>query len=93
MDSDASSPIKVDTAFDISAAAKERESILIDAAHHARELTGISEVFYAMVRVLHGYLHNDAQVRSWLGHNGFYFIPVVNWDSVKLISEQWDKTG
>ena len=66
---------------------------MIDAAHHARELTGISEVFYAMVRVLHGYVHNDKQVRSWLGHNGLYFIPVINWDSVKLISRMWDETG
>ena len=37
----------------------ERQTILIDAVHHARELTTISQVVYTMLAMLHGYEHDN----------------------------------
>ena len=37
----------------------KRPSILIDAVHHARELTTISQVVYQMMSILHGLEHNN----------------------------------
>lgn len=82
-------PVKLDSEFDVIAAADSRPSILIDGAHHARELTSISMVMYTMIRLLHGYLNSDLQINQILGTSGIYFVPIVNWDSVKLISQNF----
>jgi murein tripeptide amidase MpaA len=63
LDFDAHSPIQVDPTFDVEGESRQRLSILIDAAHHAREFTSIAEVCYVMIRLLHGYLHNDPEVK------------------------------
>ena len=86
-------PVSWDSEFDVMAAADSRPSILIDGAHHARELTSISMVMYTMIRLLHGYLNSDSQTNQILGTSGIYFIPIVNWDSVKLISDTFAKNG
>ena len=39
----------------------ERQSIMIDAVHHARELTTISQVVYTMLAMLHGYEHDNQE--------------------------------
>ena len=38
---------------------KGRRAIMIDAVHHARELTTISQVVYTMLALLHGYEHDN----------------------------------
>ena len=38
---------------------KKRPSIFINAVHHARELTTISQVIYTMLSLLHGYEHQN----------------------------------
>ena len=37
----------------------EKPAMLIDAAHHPREMTTVSMCFYTMIRLLHGYVHQD----------------------------------
>ena len=87
------SPIQFDTTFDVEANADKRLSILIDGAHHARELTTISMVLYTMIRVLHGYLNNCPEIKQILGNSGLYFIPIVNLDSVTVISDKFKING
>ena len=66
---------------------------MIDAAHHARELTTISMTMYSMLRVLHGYLHSDAFYSHLLMEKSLFFIPTVNYDGVAYISKAFDNTG
>jgi hypothetical protein len=46
-----------------------------------------------MIRVLHSYLNDCSEIKKILGSSGIYFIPVVNWDSVQLISEKFKKNN
>lgn len=73
-------------------AADERPSILIDGAHHARELTSVSMVMYTMLRLLHGYLNDDQQTKTLLATSGLYFVPIINVDSYTLISSTYAQT-
>jgi murein tripeptide amidase MpaA len=41
---------------------------------------------YTLLRLLHGYLNNDPQVKRILGTSGMYFVPVVNYDGYDAIS-------
>jgi carboxypeptidase T len=84
-----STPIESDSEFDVRLAAMERPSMLIDAAHHARELTSVSQVMYTLIRVLHGYLNNDEQVRNLLSSGAIYWLPVVNYDGYAKISSAY----
>lgn len=43
-----------------------RRSILIDAVHHARELTTISQVVYTMLALLHGYEHGNPEYAAMM---------------------------
>ena len=45
---------------------KNRSAILIDAVHHARELTTISQVVYTMMALLHGLEHGNAEYKALL---------------------------
>jgi murein tripeptide amidase MpaA len=83
----------VEPGFSAKEAADQRPSILIDAAHHARELTSVSQVFYTMIRFLHGYLNNDEQVRKVLATSGLYFVPLVNYDGYAKISSVYVSDG
>ena len=60
----------------------ERPSLLIDAAHHARELTTVSLVLYIMLRLLHGYVHGNQFYIDLLSENALFFVPTVNLDGV-----------
>ena len=61
--------------------------MLIDGAHHARELTTISMTMYTMLRILHGYMHDDDFYTTMLKEKALFFIPTVNYDGVKYISD------
>ena len=69
--------------------------MLINAAHHARELTTISMTMYTMLRILHGYVHenNNGFIRTLLAEKALFFVPAVNYDGVALISEIFEKDG
>jgi hypothetical protein len=43
--------------------------------------------------LLHGYLHNDQEYIDILNESKLYFIPIINVDSVKLISENFISSG
>ena len=72
---------------------QSRAGLLLDGAHHARELTTISMVMYTMLRVLHGYVHEDDFYRTLLKQKSLFFIPAVNYDGFAYISDEFDKTG
>lgn len=83
----------MDAAFSPKDAADKRPSILIDAAHHARELTSVSMVMYTMLRMLHGYLNDDQEIKSILATSGVFFVPIVNLDSYSRISSNYALTN
>lgn len=72
---------------------KERQSILLDGVHHARELTTISQITYTMLRLLHGLEHGQDKYKHLLTKSAVVFIPIVNVDGVSYISETYEKTG
>ena len=74
-------------------AADQRPSILIDGAHHARELTSVSQVMYTMIRLLHKYLNNDSEVKRILSISGIFFVPIVNQDGYSVISNTYATDG
>ena len=64
--------------------------MIIDAAHHARELTTITMTVYSLLHILHGYEHHDVAYRTLLNEIAIVFIPTVNIDGVSLISLEYD---
>ena len=72
---------------------QSRPGLLMNGAHHARELTTISMVMYTMLRVLHGYVHEDDFYQILLKEKSLFFIPAVNYDGFAYISEAFDRTG
>lgn len=72
---------------------KERQSILLDGVHHARELTTISQISYTMLRLLHGLEHGHDKFKHLLTKAAVIFIPIVNVDGVNYISDNYEETG
>ena len=70
---------------------KEKPAILLTGAHHAREVMSVQLPLYAMLRMLHGYVHNDKHYVDLLVQNKYYVIPVVNVDGLSYIEEEWNK--
>jgi murein tripeptide amidase MpaA len=70
-----------------------KKSVLITGAHHARELTSISMNMYLLLKTIYGYYIKDEQTMSLLNSTNLYFIPMINTDGVKLISELYNETG
>ena len=60
--------------------AAERPAILIDGAHHARELTTISMVMYQVMRIVFDYERNDKKTVDLLKNSVVFVIPAVNID-------------
>ena len=71
----------------------ERQTILIDAVYHARELTTISQVVYTMLAMLHGYEHDNQEYIGLMENGAIIFIPLVNPDGVAYIDDYYAKTG
>ena len=67
-------------------------SILIDSAHHARELTSVQLVCYVMLRFVYEY-HADPKMQTFFQKHSAYFIPIVNADGFHEISQEWEETG
>lgn len=50
-------------------------------------------VMYSIMRLLHGYLNDDQQVKTILGQSGLFFVPIVNFDSYSRISSIYATTN
>jgi murein tripeptide amidase MpaA len=75
------------------AEAMQRPAILIDGAHHARELTSVSMAIYATMRLLFGVVHGDEQSNYLLSQTSVLIIPIVNFDGYSAISDHYKQTG
>lgn len=60
--------------------ALSKPAILINAAHHARELSTIAMTEYVMLRLLFDYVQNDTATLDLLAHTTILVIPIVNVD-------------
>ena len=71
----------------------KRPAILINAVHHARELTTISMANYFVLKLLHGYLNGDAEAWKVLEDAVVFVIPVVNQDGFSAINQHFETNG
>jgi len=71
---------------------QEKPAMLLTGAHHAREVMSVQLPLYAILRMLHGYVHQDPHYVDLLTQNKYYVIPVVNVDGLAYIEEEWNKT-
>ena len=77
--------------------------MLIDGAHHSRELVTISMVSTIMLKFLHAYVHIKMDKKSAPAYAKMYvdlaakhsliFMPMVNVDGFTIIDETFKKTG
>ena len=67
----------------------KRPSIVLQAAHHARELVTVSQVVYQMVSLLHGLEHGNQEYEALVQNAAIIFIPTINVDGVAFISDYW----
>ena len=65
----------------------DKPSILINGAHHARELTSISMVVYTTLRLLHGYLDKKDVIIDLLTISEVFLVPAINIDGFKYICD------
>ena len=65
----------------------KRDSILLTAVHHARELTTISQVVLEMLALLYRYEAGDIYTMMLLEKAAVITIPIVNVDGVDLIDK------
>ena len=75
--------------------AKERatKGVMFTGAHHARELTSIQMNVYLILKTVYLHETNHTETLRLFKYSALYFIPFVNIDGVKYISEQFNKTG
>lgn len=64
-----------------------KKSLIFTGAHHARELTSISMALNFLLRTIYGHFINDTETLALLNSTNLYFIPVINIDGFKLISD------
>ena len=65
---------------DLMSAARDRTGILLNGAHHARELTSISMNLYTILQLLYGVVQYDSTILYLLKNTSIYAIPIVNYD-------------
>lgn len=70
-----------------------RPSVFINAVHHARELTTISQVTYTMLAMLHGYEHGNEEYVELMSNSAIIFVPMVNPDGVAMIDDLYLNRG
>jgi len=69
-----------------------KRGVLITGAHHSRELTSISMNLYLLIKICYGYKIRDAETMALLNSTILYFIPIVNVDGFKHISDEFEKS-
>ena len=70
-----------------------RNSMLIDGAIHARELTTMSQTVFSMLTLLYKLEIGDAQVIELLENSALLFMPVWNVDGYKSIDLYYNMWG
>lgn len=68
----------------------DRNSIFLNGAHHAREVTTISQTTTQLLTLLYSFETGDTEVVDMLGKAAIIFLPVMNIDSVALISNIYE---
>lgn len=66
--------------------------ILLTSVHHAREVLGVTLNVYIVLRLIHGYQHQDQSVITLLKNHNIYSLPFVNIDGYAKISETWENS-
>ena len=67
--------------------------MLLTGAHHARELTTISQTVLQMLEILYKYEKGDAQTLKLVSESVLIFIPILNIDGVTQIDSFYSKTS
>lgn len=70
-----------------------KKGVLVNGGHHARELTSYTMVMYLMLKTAYGYYNNHTFALNMLNSTVLYFVPVVNVDGFKYISQVFENTG
>lgn len=70
-----------------------KPAILIDGAHHARELSSISMSVYSVLRLIYGYVKEDPTTLYLLNNAAIVVIPVVNVDGFRAIGNEYLRSG
>lgn len=70
-----------------------KPAVLIDGAHHARELSSISMSVYSVLRLLYGYVKEEPDTLYLLNNAAIVVIPVVNVDGFRAIGNEWISSG
>ena len=68
---------------------KDHKKILFTGAHHARELTSIQMNLYILLKMLYNYVNEDTETLVYMNTTSFYFIPYLNVDGFKYISQKF----
>lgn len=79
-----------DTWYDIS---KDRPAMLLNGAHHAREMSSMSMCVYTMMSLLSDYAKRDLSTMHLLKSTAIFVVPVVNFDGYVYISDHYKETG
>jgi len=72
--------------------------LLVNGAHHARELGSVQFVCYQLLRVIYEYELEkvmdeiDKPYTQLLSNHALYFLPVVNIEGHRAITESYQKT-
>lgn len=66
---------------------KSRPAMLIDGAHHAREMSSMSMCVYTVMNMLFDYAQRDVATIHLLKNTAIFVVPVVNYDGYIAISD------
>jgi len=64
---------------------EDRKAILLTGAHHSRELVSVQMPLYTVLKLIHGYLHQDPETIGLLERSKYFVIPMVNVDGSATI--------
>ncbi len=64
-----------------------KKAVLVTGAHHSRELTSISMNMYLILELCYGFVQRDPRTMLMLSETMFNFIPALNIDGFKYISD------
>ena len=72
---------------------KTRPAILINGAHHAREISSMSMCVYTMMSLLSDYSRRDSSTMHLLKSTAVFVVPIVNFDGYVYVSDKYKETG
>jgi murein tripeptide amidase MpaA len=70
-----------------------KNGVLVTGGHHARELTSYTMNLYMMLKTAYGYYNRDKETMEMLNSTVLFFVPIVNVDGFKYISDVFANTG